>query len=278
MLTTHYSQIKYPLKRRARQMVRRGLLDCLSLIGHEKMLQTPHIQFLYFHHVFEDEVAGLRKHLEFLGKHYEFISYSDAVAKVRSVNIDRPYVCFSSDDSFRNNLQSAAIFSDFGIKACYFICPSMVGETQESSIAKFCSERLHLPPISFLNWDDVAALQKQGHEIGNHTWSHVRLSGLSADRQSQEIESAHEAILSHCGVVQHFAYPYGLYTDINNDTLRILQKMEYESCASAVRGVHIGGVETRDNLMLRDQVIFSHPVRHLPYFIAKNLKQAQAQS
>ena len=54
--------------RTTRGMLRHGVLNLLSGFNPILKTKTPRIQFLYFHHVFEDEIKGLDKLLKTLSK------------------------------------------------------------------------------------------------------------------------------------------------------------------------------------------------------------------
>src|SRR5689334_4392783 len=100
-----YKDIKQLKPEGLRSKLRRCALDGLSfwdkLKGIELELNTPRVQFLYIHHVFKDEEAALDKLLKRLTLNHEFLSYSESVAKILEREIDRPYVCISSDDGFK---------------------------------------------------------------------------------------------------------------------------------------------------------------------------------
>jgi len=128
---TTYSEIKNTKKFSLRNIARKSVLGLLGLLDNFKSTddhKTKKIQFLYIHHLFRDEENKLRRLLEFLSRHYSFISYSDAVSRVLTNRIDNSYICFSSDDGLKNNIQLANILDEYSIKACFFICPSIIGE------------------------------------------------------------------------------------------------------------------------------------------------------
>ena len=104
-----------------RDKVRSLVLDLLfakeALIGYKKQLQKPRVQRLYFHHIFEDEEQKFRNLLKRLAKHHTFISHSEAVARITNNEIDKPYISFSSDDGFKNNLKAAEILKIAGVKS-----------------------------------------------------------------------------------------------------------------------------------------------------------------
>ncbi len=65
----------------------------------------------------------------------------------------------------------------------------------------------------------VQKIHKAGHEIGNHSWSHRKLSLLSSDEQFQELEKTNIVITKLIGEnVKWFRSPYGCHNNniINN--------------------------------------------------------------
>jgi hypothetical protein len=103
------------LAHRSLRDVARGLaLDALSarsrLTTSRLVLDRPRVQFLVLHHVFEDEEAAFRDLLRDLSALYTFIGYSDAVGRIQSGDVDRPYLAVSFDDGFKNCLRGAALF------------------------------------------------------------------------------------------------------------------------------------------------------------------------
>jgi peptidoglycan/xylan/chitin deacetylase (PgdA/CDA1 family) len=59
----------------------------------------------------------------------------------------------------------------------------------------------------------IERIYKEGHEIGNHTYSHPRFNQISPQRQREEIDEAEKAIKKCDSRVQvrWFRPPYGLY-------------------------------------------------------------------
>ncbi|MFM7852402.1 MAG: hypothetical protein ACKO96_10920, partial [Flammeovirgaceae bacterium] len=126
------------------------------------IMMKPRVQFLLFHHVFKDEEANFRELLTLLQKHFQFISYSDAIQKILNREIDKPYLVLSSDDGFKSNLAAATILQEFGFSACFFVNPSIVGETDKKKISEYCDAVLNFPPVEFLTWNDIDTMLKMG--------------------------------------------------------------------------------------------------------------------
>lgn len=279
MFIENYAELPGAKKSSVRKVARKLILDTLSSnpLQLQKMrssLSRNRIQFLYLHHIFKDEVAGLENLLKELAKDHTFISYNSAVSKILSGNIDKPYIAISFDDGFKNNLYSLEIFEHYGISACYFICPAIVGETDFEKLKEFSDNRLHLPPIEFMNWDEIALLQKKGHEIGGHTMSHVNLGEIAANQLEDEIGNCFDQIVKRCGSSDHFAFPYGRSANFSGRSRRMVFASGFTDCASAIRGCHIVEKNQRiknDELMIRrDHILLTWPVKHILYFIARN--------
>ena len=60
------------------------------------------------------------------------------------------------------------------------------------------------------NQDLVERMQAEGHQVGSHTWSHVRLTGISADTLQQEVGRTEEALEDLLGEGSYWLRPpYG---------------------------------------------------------------------
>lgn len=236
----------------------------------------PHVQFLYIHHVFSDEEQSLRQLLTSLSKDYTFLSHSEAVSKIEKGKIDAPYLSFSSDDGFLNNLVAAEIFAEFDISACFFLNPNTIGLTDPAEIQRFCSSRLNARPVEFLNWNQIKEIQSQGHEIGSHSLAHLNLSMLTADELEEDLGQAKSLLEQNCGPVNHFAFPYGRWTDFSSMAFTAAKEVGHISCASAERGCHVNvnPLNLSENLLLRDQIILGWPERHIRYFLERNLRRS----
>ena len=62
--------------------------------------------------------------------------------------------------------------------------------------------------------ETIARFIQEGHEIGNHSWSHLDLSKLGDDEIRQEINQTNEVVAQITGTSpKHFRPPYGAYND-----------------------------------------------------------------
>jgi peptidoglycan/xylan/chitin deacetylase (PgdA/CDA1 family) len=272
-----YKEIKKLKPEGLRAYFRKYALNCLSLFdklkGIEDYLNKPRVQFLYIHHVFRDEEISFDRLLKKLSLNHEFISYSDGVNKILNSKIDKPYICISSDDGFKNNIKAAEILNEYNAKACFFINPYIVENKSFDEIKKHCNDYLFLPPIEFMNWNDIEKIQKMGHEIGSHTMAHVNVANTSEDDFIEDCNKTFEVLQKKCGEAKHFAFPYGRFFHFNEKARDIVFNTGFTSCATAERGCHINHYRKLLNEELyirRDHVLLEWSLGHIFHFLANN--------
>lgn len=283
MYTELYSEIKKAKPASTRSKIRKVVLDILSLpffLDHS-YLKKPRLQFLYVHHVFRDEEQALIELIEFLQTHHSFISYSEAIDRLLSGEVDKPYIVFSSDDGLKNNLRAAAIFKRYNISACFFVNPYTIENHDFDMVRVFCSEKIHFPPVEFMNWQDLVHLKEMGHEIGSHTVSHVNIAACDEQTIKKEILDSFKVLNDRLGNIKHFAYPYGRYFHFNEIGRQLVFDAGFQSCASAERGCHIKdetSLKKEDVLIRRDHVLLHWNLNHLKYFLINNSKKASVEN
>lgn len=263
-------------------LARHAALDVLSsqwrFTGRAaRALERPRVHFLCLHHVFEDEELRFRDLLQVLSKTQCFVSYSEAVRRIREGEIDRPYLAFSFDDGLHSCLRSAEILEEFGASACYFVCSSIVGADFDT-VRAFCAERIHMPPVELLGWADVETLLSRGHEIGSHTRSHRNLAELSRAELEDEIGGSREDFVRRIGSVSHFAWPFGRFRQMSVQAVSLVQQAGYASCASGMRGAHVLGEDSSPEwrCLKRDHCVAAWPIRHSVYLLARTSERASA--
>jgi peptidoglycan/xylan/chitin deacetylase (PgdA/CDA1 family) len=276
----NYSDILKFQKTSLRSIIRHTVLNTISTISSfrntRKILQIPRIQFLYIHHIFKDEEENLVQLLNFLKRDHIFISYSDAILKIINNEIDAPYICLSSDDGFKNNLSAARIFKQFGISACFFINPEFTKHASSFEKSKeFCQNKLNLPPVEFMNWNDIQTLINLGHEIGLHTLSHDNVATLTdSDFENDCLKS--QQIMQKTNInVKHFAWPYGRFFHFGESKKNIVFNLGFKSCASAERGCHtnLNTDNYQDLIIRRDHIVLDWPLRHIEFFLIQNARK-----
>src|ERR1700760_1863656 len=114
-------------------------------------------------------------------------------ATYAQVRVDQPYIAMTFDDgpSAENTPRLLEMLKQRNIKATFFL----IGQNVVS------------------NPDLVRRILADGHEIGNHSWTHPQLSKLSDDRVTAEITQTQDAIKDASGFTPRLLRPpYGAIT------------------------------------------------------------------
>jgi len=114
-------------------------------------------------------------------------------ATYTQVRVDQPYIAMTFDDgpSSANTPRLLEILKQRNIKATFFL----IGQNAAS------------------NPDIVRQILADGHEVGNHSWTHPQLSKLSDDRVTTEINKTQDAIKEASGFTPTLLRPpYGAIT------------------------------------------------------------------
>jgi peptidoglycan/xylan/chitin deacetylase (PgdA/CDA1 family) len=263
----------HPLTLRGR--LRHRALDASALLNRlggrrDRSLAVPRVQILYLHYLFDDEVQPFRRLLSILSQSHAFLRYSQAVETIRRGPIDRPAVAFTFDDGFDSCRRAADILAEFGASACFFVCPGLIDLTDADALARISRDVFHLPPMTFMDWDQLSTLKSQGHEIGNHTLTHENLARTDKPLDEQIGESA-DRIRQRLGGCEHFAWPYGRPDAITPAALSAIRRAGHVSIASGIRGSYTAP-EPDDAPLRRDHVIAAWPVDHTLYFLSRSAR------
>jgi peptidoglycan/xylan/chitin deacetylase (PgdA/CDA1 family) len=267
------------LPRDARSIARKAAVAGLSRLSPDglradRLLAEPRVHVVALHHVFADEEASFRALLADLARTHRFVGYSEAVDRVASGDIGAPYLAFTFDDGLKNCLRVASVLEEFDARASFFVCPGIVGETRLEVVDAFCRDRLHTPPLDFMDWDDLEQLLGRGHEIGGHTVGHHDLSGLPPERLHEEIGGSFDALKARLGTAEHFAWPYGRFATFSPEAAECVFDAGYRSCASAVHGCHVddGSGGEAEPCLRRQNVEALWPLRHTRYLLARSAR------
>lgn len=281
---TFYTDVLEATPKKSRDYLRGMALDLLFFKKKwdmDSLLDKPRVQMLYFHHVFKDEEGKFDKLLNKLSKHHVFISHSEAVERILNNKIDKPYISFSSDDGFKNNVKAAEILNYYDASCCFFINTDLIGESRFEVLKKHCNEQLSFPATEMLTWKEVEQLQRWNHEIGSHTLNHMNVAQADEKLISQDMEKAFGILQSRCGEAKHFAYPYGRFFHFSETGRKAVYDAGFISCATAERGCHINSNDTIEVAKLalrRDQIIADWKWQHIYYFLLNNAEKNNFQN
>jgi len=237
---------------------------------------TCRVDILLLHTVFPDEEANFRQLLASLSKSYTFVGYMEAVTLINSGQIDGRYLAFSFDDGMKCCLSAAAILEEFNARACFFVCPDIIGETSEEKIEEFCRGNLLHDCVEFMDWDDLEHLRSAGHEIGGHTMGHVDLATLEPRQIRENLAECHAILKQRLGSCDHFAWPFGRFSNMTAAAVQSVFDVGFCSCASGERGTH--GVVPyeavpRYPILRRQSMEANWPKSHIDFFLNRRTQR-----
>lgn len=228
-----------PKSSRTRRVARHAALHCGGLLA--SSIRSPGLRCLYLHSVYDDQTAAFRSLLERLRRIGPFVGTQEVVDVVTSgKTVEGCRFHLSFDDGFDNNYRNAvSVLDDLGIRAAFFV-PSRFVDAPDAEVAeRWWKPRDAARPTRPLRWDWLAEMLKLGHDVGSHTRTHARLSGISHERAmlEDEVMASKREIEDRLGVAcRYFAWPYGTFRDLDEASLAAIERAGYEACFSAVRG------------------------------------------
>ena len=172
------------------------------------------IRVLFFHATPVTFADQFRRQLDWLQQRYDVIDFAAFKRRMDRADpgSDRPAVLLTFDDGFVSNYRVAApLLEARGLRGVFFVVPAFSLATPDESRAFFL-EHLHGRPERCeraMTPDEILDLAERGHTIGNHTFSHTRLSVTPEAEYRHEILDAAALIESWIGrSVEAFAWTY----------------------------------------------------------------------
>ncbi|MBC8065440.1 MAG: polysaccharide deacetylase family protein [Chlorobia bacterium] len=155
----------------------------------------------------------LDSHVRFFKRrNYRFVKGSDLVQWP-----EEKTVCFTFDDGFVSTIDNGVpVLERHQVPMSVYVVSGFVGKASEweGELAR---------PLA--GWDSLRKIQELGHEVGNHTVSHLRLGDLDGSEQRKQIRECHEAMLAEGLHPVSFCYPYG---SLNAESDQVLQSSDYQ--------------------------------------------------
>ncbi len=184
--------------------------DLQGLVGNDQPFRlNPRLLVLIYHNLvfgrtgneMNRDLYNFVQDLCYLGSQYRFVRFDEIAALSKGalpMNSDAAAITFDDGD-LSMYMIAYPLLKAAGIKATFFIIPSLVGQT------------------CYMTWAQIremaACVGPDGEklfEFGSHTMSHVSLAGLSRDRISQELDESKKAIKANAGIdVESLSLPFG---------------------------------------------------------------------
>jgi peptidoglycan/xylan/chitin deacetylase (PgdA/CDA1 family) len=275
------AQLPSGVMQRARRLARDTVISCRALAARANLGRPGEdrsLRCLFCHYVFDDQRRAFERILLRLQEIGRFVSTDACVDMLNGERpIDGRYFHLSFDDGFRNNLTNAApSLIEHGIPAAFFVPTAAIGSTRVEAAA-FCARINYPAPVELMSWDDVAALHRQGFDIGSHTRTHARFSDISADpdRLEEEIAGSKLEIEARLGTeCKYISWPFGKRSDADSASLSAARTAGYRACFGAYRGTVRPGATDRFSVP-RHHFEAEWPLLHVEYFARGNMESAE---
>jgi peptidoglycan/xylan/chitin deacetylase (PgdA/CDA1 family) len=126
----------------------------------------------------------------------------------------RRTLAITFDDAFLSVLERAyPILSKFGLPATVFAPTAFISDERQRLAwpgIEAWADTPHRSELEAMSWEDLRYLAAHGWEIGSHTRSHPRLTGLGDEALQIELESSRQECMANLGrPCDTLAYPYG---------------------------------------------------------------------
>ncbi len=123
-------------------------------------------------------------------------------------NLPQKPVIITFDDGWLSQYKNAfPVLKRYNFKAVFFLVTNYIGGK------------------SFMDWEQIRELARNGMEIGSHSVSHPNLTKISEKAMEYEINQSKIILERKLNVkIKTFAYPYG---DYNSKVINTLRKIQY---------------------------------------------------
>jgi len=112
-------------------------------------------------------------------------------------------ISFTFDDCLYDQWTLAVpMLARYGFKGTFFVICKRTSDTEREAARKFTHGK------RYLSWEALKGLSDDGHEIGNHSWSHSKLTKVNDERLLHEVDGAYDLITEKMGKPPiTFCYP-----------------------------------------------------------------------
>ena len=138
------------------------------------------------------------------------------------------------DDGYEDFLTNAVpTLEKLGFSATVYVVAGMIGS--ENLWEHDGGQR---PRLKLLGADGVREVSERGMEVGSHTVTHPRLSGLDQETLVHEVEDSRQMLGEIVDMpVEGFSYPYG---DLDSPAVRAARGAGYDYAVATKKQVEVG--------------------------------------
>lgn|GEM_PF-410690 len=207
---------------------------------------TVPISGLFYHRVADRQPTpwtisrrNFQLQIKWLKENFDLLSMDQAVDRIESGFNDRPAVVITFDDGYAENMDFAMpLLVDYGVPCMYYVATRQILNQQ-----LFDNDRNFETPLYPNSLRDLKKLVRWGIDIGAHTRNHVDLGKVTSTPQLRdEIEGCRRELmhLLDCPI-DHFAFPFGQYSNITTQAVQLAKEAGYRSVSGAYGGYNFVG-------------------------------------
>lgn len=238
--------------------------------------KNSQIRILIYHHIERRHYNKFKKQLRLLKKKWNFITpkqfenHLSGVKKLRGKNI-----LFTFDDGFKSNLiVEKKILNKFGIKAIFFVPSDFISIGSPIKAKKFIKKNIldkDIPSdfkyLRNMQYKDLRYLIKNGHTIGAHSKTHINLNKIRKKKKLNDeiIDSAKILEKKLNSRISHFAFTYGNYESIGEESLKLAFK-KFDYVYSSLRGNNFSNY--KKNIIKRDAIYINYTDKLTSIFLS----------
>lgn len=257
------------VKERAKRLLLRGLLDRLRPLSYTKAKHG--IRCLTFHYQFPAERDHATRLFAALKQEGDFVTTNELIELLESGASARGrFFHLSVDDGFENIVSEAhPVLKDAGIPYALMVCPKFVGADEVGAEA-FRTNARYAFPLPLAGWEALAAIARDGVEIGAHTLSHREVSTLTGPDLEHEVGACKAAIEEKLGgVCTSFAWPFGRTSAMSEQAVDVARSAGYRAIFSSVRGLLQAG-QGLPRYLPRDHFEPGWPIETVLYYATRD--------
>jgi peptidoglycan/xylan/chitin deacetylase (PgdA/CDA1 family) len=197
--------------------VKVALSNCVVVTGIDRVLlglqrfvnRNGHVRAVNYHAVPQWHAESFRRQLEWYRKNFSSVGLDDldALFATSTWKKDKPGLIVSFDDGRRDNVDVALpLLEEYGFIGWFFIPVGFVEAPPREQFTFAQTQRIFRLPQDekadrlAMTWDEIRDLDRRGHVVSCHTWTHCRLNeSVPGDQQEREIAGAKSKIEQEIG-------------------------------------------------------------------------------